>query len=69
MRGLETDVGARTIIAGHAFVQNIHRGHYELAADALLKLCVATAFDALNPDQQTTPRGDCDQTTQQSRPI
>ncbi len=47
MRGLKTDVGARTVIAGHAFIQNIHRGHYELAANASLKLRVATAFDEL----------------------
>jgi transposase, IS6 family len=47
MRCLKTDVGARTVIAGHAFIQNIHRGHYELAADASLKLRVATAFDEL----------------------
>ena len=47
MRGLKTDVGARTVITGHAFIQNIHRGHYELAADASLKLRVATAFDEL----------------------
>ncbi len=34
MRGLKTDAGARTVIAGHAFVQNLRRGHYELATDA-----------------------------------
>jgi hypothetical protein len=33
--------------AGHAFVQNIRRGHYELAADAPPTLRVATAFDEL----------------------
>jgi transposase-like protein len=47
MRGLKTDVGARTVIAGHAFIQNIRRGHYELAADAPPKLRVAAAFDEL----------------------
>jgi transposase-like protein len=47
MRGLKTDVGARTVIAGHAFIQNIRRGHYELATDAPPKLRVATAFDEL----------------------
>jgi IS6 family transposase len=46
-RGLQTDAGARTIIAGHAFIQNIRRGHYELAADAPPKLRVATAVDEL----------------------
>ena len=44
MRGLKTDVGARTVITGHAFMQNIRRGHYELAADAPPKLRVAAAF-------------------------
>jgi transposase-like protein len=47
MRGLKTDVGARTVIAGHAFIQNIRRGHYELAADAPPILRVAAAFDEL----------------------
>lgn len=30
MRGLRTDRTAQTIIAGHAFMQNIRRGNYEL---------------------------------------
>jgi transposase, IS6 family len=47
MRGLKTDVGAKTVIAGHAFIQNIRRGHYELATDALPKLRVAAAVDEL----------------------
>jgi transposase-like protein len=47
MRGLKTDVGARTVIAGHAFIQNIRRGHYELTADSPPKLRVAAAFDEL----------------------
>jgi transposase-like protein len=33
MRGLKTDQSARIIIAGHAFIQNIRRGHYELGVD------------------------------------
>jgi transposase, IS6 family len=33
MRGLKQDRRARVIIAGHAFVQNVGRGHYELAAE------------------------------------
>ena len=33
MRGLKTDIGARTVITGHAFIQNIRRGHYELGVD------------------------------------
>ena len=34
MRGLRTDRTAATIIAGLAFVQNLRRGHYELATEA-----------------------------------
>jgi transposase-like protein len=30
MRGLKTDAGARTVIAGHVFIQDVRRcGHYE----------------------------------------
>jgi transposase-like protein len=31
MRGLKQDRSARVVIGGHAFVQNVRRGHYELA--------------------------------------
>jgi transposase-like protein len=44
MRGLRTDQTAQVIIAGHAFMQNLRRGHYELGLDAMPKLRVATAF-------------------------
>jgi hypothetical protein len=44
MRGLQTDRTAQVIIAGHAFIQNLRRGHYELGLDAMPKLRVATAF-------------------------
>ncbi|GAA2216682.1 hypothetical protein ACFY2R_28115 [Micromonospora olivasterospora] len=47
MRGLRTDRTAQTIIAGHAFVQNLRRGHYELAADVQPGLRVAAAFTEL----------------------
>jgi len=33
MRGLKQDRSAGVIIAGHAFVQNVRRGYYELAAE------------------------------------
>jgi transposase, IS6 family len=33
MRGLKRFRSARVISAGHAFVQNLRRGHYELALD------------------------------------
>jgi transposase-like protein len=47
MRGLKTDLGARVVIAGHALVQNIRRGHYELAVDQPVELRVAVAFNEL----------------------
>ena len=47
MRGLCTDQTARVIIAGHAFMQNIRRGHYELGVDAPAPLRVRTAFAEL----------------------
>jgi transposase-like protein len=33
MRGLRRHRSVRTIAAGHAFVQNLRRGHYDIAAD------------------------------------
>ncbi|MEV0136162.1 IS6 family transposase [Dactylosporangium sp. NPDC050688] len=47
MRGLRTDRTAQTIIAGHAFVQNLRHGHYELGLDAPRGLRVAAAFTEL----------------------
>ena len=48
MRGLKTDRTARAIIAGHAFVQNLRSGHYELGVDARVDLLrCAAAFDEL----------------------
>jgi transposase-like protein len=47
MRGLKQDRSARVIIAGHALVQNIRRGHYELAVEELATRRVVTAFDEL----------------------
>jgi transposase-like protein len=47
MRELKTDRGARTVITGHAFIQNIRRGFYELAVDEPVQLRVAVAFTEL----------------------
>jgi transposase-like protein len=48
MRGLRTDRTASTVIRGHAFVQNLRRGHYELGVNARRGcLRVAAAFDEL----------------------
>jgi transposase, IS6 family len=44
MRGLRTERTAQLLIAGHAFRQNLRRGHYELAVDAGPALRVAAAF-------------------------
>jgi IS6 family transposase len=48
MRGLKTDRTATVIIRGHAFMQNIRRGHYELGVEARHEqLRVAAAFNEL----------------------
>ncbi len=47
MRGLKTDRGATAVVTGHAFVQNIHRGHYELGAEEPLNLRVVAVFTEL----------------------
>jgi transposase, IS6 family len=47
MRGLQTDRTPPVLIAGHAFAQNLRRGHYELAVDAHPALRVAAAFTEL----------------------
>jgi hypothetical protein len=47
MRGLRTDKTAQIIITGHALVQNLRRGHYELTADIRPAQRVAAAFTAL----------------------
>ena len=47
MRGLKRDHTARVIMRGHAFMQNLRRGHYELGVDARPLRRVATAFTEL----------------------
>jgi IS6 family transposase len=47
MRGLKQDRSARVVIAGHALVQNVRRGRYELAVEAPVNRRVAVAFDEL----------------------
>jgi IS6 family transposase len=48
MRGLRTDSTATVVIRGHAFVQNLRRGHYELGVEARHhRLRTAAAFDEL----------------------
>ena len=48
MRGLKIDRTATVIMAGHAFIQNLRRGHYELGIEARADhLRCAAAFDEL----------------------
>jgi IS6 family transposase len=47
MRGLKRHRSARILAAGHAFVQNICRGHYEVASDVPGRHRLHAAFDQL----------------------
>ena len=48
MRGLKTDRTASVVIRGHAFIQNLRRGHYEVGSEAHHRhLRLVAAFDEL----------------------
>ena len=47
MRGVKRLASARTIVAGHAFVQNLRRGHYAITADLRVHDRVRDAFEKL----------------------
>jgi transposase-like protein len=47
MRGLKADRTSAVIVAGHAFVQNLRRGHYELGVDMPCNTRVAAAVAEL----------------------
>jgi transposase-like protein len=47
MRGLKQDRSIGVIVAGHAFMQNLRRGHYELAVEEPANRRVAVALDEL----------------------
>jgi transposase-like protein len=49
MRGLKRHRSARTLTAGHAFVQNLRRGHYDIAADTPGRYKPGAIFDELAP--------------------
>jgi transposase, IS6 family len=49
MRGLKRPRSARIVAAGHAFVQNLRRGHDDIAADKPLIDRIRLAFDQLAP--------------------
>jgi IS6 family transposase len=47
MRGLKRDRTASVVIKGHAFIQNVRRGHYELGTETTPVQRIAAAFDVL----------------------
>jgi hypothetical protein len=47
MRGLKRDSTARVIVVGHAFVQNLRRGFYDLGTDVPRGARLADAFAEL----------------------
>lgn len=47
MRSLTQLRCARVITTGHAFIQNIRRGHYELGVEEVANLRVLAAFTEL----------------------
>jgi hypothetical protein len=47
MRGIKTMTGLRILAAGHAFVQNLRRGHYEIAIDQPARTRLVAAFSQL----------------------
>jgi transposase-like protein len=47
MRGIKTMTGLRVLATGHAFVQNLRRGHYEIAAHEPAGRRLAVAFAEL----------------------
>jgi transposase-like protein len=47
MRGIKTMAGLRILAAGHAFVQNLRRRHYEIAAEQPARHRLAAAFSQL----------------------
>ena len=47
MRGLKRDRTTSVVIRGHAFIQNIRRGHYELGIAANQHLRITNAFGEL----------------------
>ena len=49
MRGLKTERTASVVIRGHGCIQNLRRGHHELAVDTAPLFRLAAAFDELRP--------------------
>jgi hypothetical protein len=47
MRGIKRLASVRTVATGHAFVQNLRRGHYAVTADLPVHDRLRVAFDEL----------------------
>jgi hypothetical protein len=47
MRGLKRLRSAQTLAAGHAFIQNLRRGHYKLGTDEAAHHRLPIAFNEL----------------------
>ena len=47
MRGLKYHRSAQVLAAGHAFVQNLRRGHYDIAAETPSRHRLRATFDDL----------------------
>jgi DDE domain len=57
MRGLHTDRRAHVVIAGHAFAQNLRRGHHDIALDHRRpEDSPPPSPDSLEPSDQRRPR-------------
>ena len=56
MPGLKTDRTVSVVIRGHAFIQDLRRGHYELGVEVGLVFLLASAFDELKPAIGLIPR-------------
>jgi IS6 family transposase len=47
MSGLKTDRTASVVIRGHALIQNLRPGHYELGSETHQHLRIPAAFEEL----------------------
>jgi transposase, IS6 family len=47
MRGMKRHRSARILAAGHAFAQNLGRGHYDIATEVPRRQRLRVAFDDL----------------------
>ena len=57
MRGLKRDRTASVIVRGHAFTQNLRRGHYELGVEARARIVSRTRSpNSHAPFDQEKPR-------------